>query len=392
MHRKLTYIAVGLFSLIGSKLSGQGMTNDNALITISPDTEVSVLGSVLNNGDLVNEGRLSVSGDWLNADQYDARNGIFILNGSDHQNVAHSGQDWFHLIIDGGGEKTFTTDAQILNQLDLTLGLVTPQTGTTLQVLDGATINGGADHAHINGQLFHHGLGAKFYPIGKNGNYRPAELLNVQGTDPLIGIEVFEPNSNPTVPITLLAVSDTRYWQMNLASGTYDGSPIRLKVNSDENLGPNALEEDVTVTATDVLTDIYQNLGQAQFTGSLMDGEVTSVQNALNVYYALGIEGIDEERTLFVPNALAPGAPDPEDQVVKVYSSQVTDTDFAFRIYNRWGELVYETTSFVEANTVGWSGELDGDQEPIGVYHYTVSGRFFSGNGFERNGTITVIR
>ena len=350
------------------------------------------MGGVLNNGDITNEGQLSISGDWLNADQYEARTGIFILNGTNDQNVVHSGQDWYHLIIDGGGEKVFTTDAQILNQLDLNLGLVTPDVGTVLQALDGTAINGGSDEAHINGQFVHNGGGAKFFPVGKNGNYRPVELTDVQGNNPQIGFEVFEPNPNPRVPITLLAVSDTRYWQMNLLSGVYDGSPIRLKVKDDENLGPDVDEQDLTVTATNDLSDLYENLQQAIFTGSLLDGEVTSLQTAIFTFYAVGLEGIDEERSLYIPNALAPGAPDPEDRVVKVYSTQVVDTDFAFRIYNRWGEIVYETTSFAEANTVGWDGNLESDEEPIGVYHYTVSGRFFSGNSFERNGSITVIR
>jgi len=392
MKIDIRYILLFVSSLWSANIFGQAMANDNALITITTGTEVTVLGGVLNNGDIVNEGSLAVSGDWLNADQYTAGNGLFILNGDDTQNVAHSGQDWYHLIVDGAGEKVFTTDARIVQQLDLTEGIVTPQPGVVLHTLDGSIINGGADDAHINGQLYHDGLGTKFFPIGKNGNYRPVELVNVQGANPMIGFEVFEPNPDPVVPITLLAVSDTRYWQMNLASGTYDGSTLKLKVGPDENLGPDALEEDVVITGTDILSDIHQNLGQSVFTGSLMDGEVTSQLDATNIYFALGLEGIDEERTLFVPNALAPGASDPEDRVIKVYSSQVMDSDFAFRIYNRWGKIVYETTSFTEANTTGWSGDLDGDEEPIGVYHYTVSGVFFSGNTFERNGTITVIR
>ena len=80
---------------------------------------------------------------------------------------------------------------------------------------------------------------------------------------------------------------------------------------------------------------------------------------------------------MYIPNALSPAAPDPEDQVVKVYGQQIIEDDFSFRIYNRWGQIVYETSSFVEANTTGWSGESsNGENESIGVYHYTLSGRF----------------
>jgi hypothetical protein len=245
----------------------------------------------------------------------------------------------------------------------------------------------------VDGPLFHQGTGSKYFPVGSKGKFRPADLMNVTGTNPVVGIAMYEPNSDPTVLLQLLAVSDTRYWQLIHQSGSYDGSPIRLKLGSDERLGEDIDIQDIVVTASDSIGGIFMSLGQSQFTGTIMDAEVTSSSLALNEFYALGVEGFAEERALFVPSAFSPTASDPDDQVVKVYGQQITDEGFIFRIYNRWGQMVYETTSFVEANTVGWYGiTSSGEDESLGVYHYTLSGTFTSGRIFQRHGTIQVIR
>ena len=379
--------------ICGSTALAQALTNDNALITITPSTRLTILGGALNNGELVNGGTISITGDWMNVDTYTPGNGLFILNGSNRQNIAHNGQEVYQLLITGGGEKVFTSSMEIQDTLDLSDGIVTISNGVTVLVQPNGSVVGGSDESYVDGPLFQQGTGYKYYPVGTKGNFRPAELMNVSGTDPILGISVHQPNNNPIEPLQLMAVSDTRYWQLVHTSGIYDGSQIRVKVGPDEQLGPDVEIQDVIVTSSDSIGGIFLSLGQSQFTGSLMDGEVISSLPATSEFYAIGEEGFAEQRALFVPNALSPDAPDPEDQVVKVYGQQIVDEDFIFRIYNRWGQLVYETNSFAEANTVGWRGEsLTGGEESIGVYHYTLAGRFASGNPFKRQGSISVIR
>ena len=45
--------------------------------------------------------------------------------------------------------------------------------------------------------------------------------------------------------------------------------------------------------------------------------------------------------------------------------------DFAFKIFNRWGEVVYSTNNMSDA---GWDGTWRGAQQPIGVFVYYISG------------------
>ena len=106
---------------------------------------------------------------------------------------------------------------------------------------------GGSDQSYVDGTLYHQGTGNKYYPVGTRENYRPAELLNISGTDPVVGVAVVEPNSDPIIPLQLLTVSDTRYWQLSQLSGTYGGSQIRLKLGPDENLITEADPSDLVV-------------------------------------------------------------------------------------------------------------------------------------------------
>ena len=392
LKKALSYfmISIGL----GGAVSAQQITNDNAVITITPDTRVTVLGGMLNNGALTNQGTLSVSGDWMNVGTYSPTASNFILNGSAPQTVNHNGQNFNRLIITGGGEKTFNTDATIDANFDLEDGLITPTETVIVLVEPSGVISGGSEGSFVNGVLYHRGNGRKFYPIGKNSNYRPVTLIDVRGSDPVVGFEMFEPNPEPQVHFNLKTVSNTRYWQKTERSGTYDGSTVSIEVGSDENLGQDPVVEDIVVTSSDQIGGIFFSLEQSSFAGSLNEGVTISNLDATREFYAIGVEGFSEERTLYIPSALAPNAPDQEDQVVKVYGEEIVDEDFIFRIYNRWGEIIYETRSFAEANTNGWDGVnmTTKNLESLGVFTYTVSGRFVSGNTFKRNGSITLIK
>lgn len=97
---------------------------------------------------------------------------------------------------------------------------------------------------------------------------------------------------------------------------------------------------------------------------------------------------------LYIPNAFYPHAMNPENQVVKVYGNNVSESDFIFKIVNRWGKVMYETKSFYEANTIGWAGiNKNTDEElELNVFTYFVRGKFIEGESFERVGTITQVK
>jgi gliding motility-associated-like protein len=59
-----------------------------------------------------------------------------------------------------------------------------------------------------------------------------------------------------------------------------------------------------------------------------------------------------------------------------------------FRIYNRWGNLVFETTNI----DAGWDGTYNGTPQPLGVYIYDIEAVTDSGTVFEKHGNVTLLR
>ncbi|WP_165779281.1 DUF7948 domain-containing protein [Brumimicrobium salinarum] len=92
-----------------------------------------------------------------------------------------------------------------------------------------------------------------------------------------------------------------------------------------------------------------------------------------------------DEPFIFVPNAFSPNG-DGKNDVLRLRSAVVADV--IFRIYDRWGELVYET------NTMhgGWDGTFRGKRLDPDVYDYYLEGHCIDGQEFLKKGNITLIR
>ena len=62
---------------------------------------------------------------------------------------------------------------------------------------------------------------------------------------------------------------------------------------------------------------------------------------------------------------------------------------FEMLIYNRWGELLYQTNSLLP----GWRGFSDnGYSYPDGVYEYRINATGKDGQVYQRTGGVTLIR
>jgi hypothetical protein len=97
---------------------------------------------------------------------------------------------------------------------------------------------------------------------------------------------------------------------------------------------------------------------------------------------------------IYIPNVFEPSTTNPENSVCKVYGTSVAPEDFSFRIYDKWGSIVYQTSDFTQANQSGWNGKnmSGGEPLPMGVYTYAVKGHFYDGSNFEKAGTVTLVR
>ncbi len=86
-----------------------------------------------------------------------------------------------------------------------------------------------------------------------------------------------------------------------------------------------------------------------------------------------------------VPNAFTPNGDGVNDQVfVRGYAIN----RMLFRIYNRWGQLVFESTN----QRVGWDGKYKGVLQPMDAYAYTLEVEFTDGTRASKKGDITLLR
>jgi hypothetical protein len=87
---------------------------------------------------------------------------------------------------------------------------------------------------------------------------------------------------------------------------------------------------------------------------------------------------------IFVPNAFAPQG---VNNILKPKPVGLSSLDY-FRVYNRWGQLVFQTAQL----GVGWNGRFNGDLQDNGVYVWMVSGKDYTGKRITKKGTAILIR
>ena len=88
---------------------------------------------------------------------------------------------------------------------------------------------------------------------------------------------------------------------------------------------------------------------------------------------------------IFVPNAFTPGQA--TNSIFRPVPFGITSLDY-FRIYNRLGQLVYNTSAIGS----GWDGMLNGVPQGSGGYVWMVRGTDYTGTVITKKGTMVLIR
>lgn len=87
---------------------------------------------------------------------------------------------------------------------------------------------------------------------------------------------------------------------------------------------------------------------------------------------------------IFVPNAFNPNG---KNRLFRPIPVGIARIDY-FRVFNRWGQLVYQGTD----SNRGWDGTVAGKPQGTGTFAWMVRGVDFTGRVIERRGTVTLIR
>jgi hypothetical protein len=88
---------------------------------------------------------------------------------------------------------------------------------------------------------------------------------------------------------------------------------------------------------------------------------------------------------IFVPNAFRPDGY--KNNVLRPILAGISRLDY-FRVYNRWGQLVFQTTQ----HNSGWDGKLGGKPQDTGMYVWAVSGKDYTGKMVTKKGTAVLLR
>ncbi len=94
---------------------------------------------------------------------------------------------------------------------------------------------------------------------------------------------------------------------------------------------------------------------------------------------------VEQITSIVVPNAFAPQG---INQIFKPYVTFGETVDYQFTVYNRWGELLFETKDIDQ----GWNGKYKGVIQPMGAYVFQVKITQTNGRVVEEGGVFTLLR
>ena len=92
---------------------------------------------------------------------------------------------------------------------------------------------------------------------------------------------------------------------------------------------------------------------------------------------------------IYVPNTFSPNGTGPAaNNTLKVFGNPACVEQLVFRVFDRWGELVFETTSMSEE----WNGQYKGKDMNTGIFVYTLYVLMIDGNEIDESGNVTLVR
>ena len=94
----------------------------------------------------------------------------------------------------------------------------------------------------------------------------------------------------------------------------------------------------------------------------------------------------DSSPTVFVPSAFTPNG-DGKNDVLRPIAAGMAQIEY-FRIYNRWGQLVFHTT----VNGNGWDGKIAGKDQSSQTFVWEVKARDYKGRPYVQKGLVTMVR
>lgn len=166
--------------------------------------------------------------------------------------------------------------------------------------------------------------------------------------------------------------------------------------------GPNTVDMGLTVQLSNTVAGGIWSIKPTNIASIDQTGLVKGINGGTAlVYYALSNKcGIDSAApftikvvspVVFVPNTFSPNGDGSNDKFF-IQGNPATVDDVELRVFNSWGQLIFESKGKIGDPSIGWDGKVKGADQPLGVYIYVAKVRLKTGEIDLRKGSINLIR
>ena len=133
------------------------------------------------------------------------------------------------------------------------------------------------------------------------------------------------------------------------------------------------------------------SIGASEYEWNFGDGTFDTGENVYHTFETIQPEGFSVELTVvseagcwdtvsriirvkdellfYVPNAFTPNGDEHNNQFLPQFGSGFSPDNYALYIYNRWGEIVFESHDLF----AGWDGTYNGNLAPDGAYSWRMT-------------------
>lgn len=163
--------------------------------------------------------------------------------------------------------------------------------------------------------------------------------------------------------------------------------------------GPNPPQENVAIKFTN------QSVGAVTYLWNFGDGKTATEMNPQHIFPKTGTYNVcltaanqygctdvvcQPVSAIIVPGFDIPSAFSPNgdgiNDIFKIRGFGIVKFDL--KVYNRWGQLVFESTDPEQ----GWDGKFKGTLQPMDAYAYAVNLEFSDGQKLNKSGSVTLLR
>jgi hypothetical protein len=149
----------------------------------------------------------------------------------------------------------------------------------------------------------------------------------------------------------------------------------------------------IDILESDAIDNVFSIIGNTRVEYNDPLSSVISDNGARGNVFVLGEsippDGIPGE--FYLSTSLSPSASNADNRFARVFGNKLVENEFQFRVFNRWGLMVYETTSLPDMLSVGWDGRHKGDYLPSGAYPYILKAVTKDGEVIEKKGVISIV-